>query len=240
MTKIALLTPTRGRPEQFKRMVESVGKTTSGTWSCWAAIDEDGSEKYHQHWSRIVTVDGMPTVYKWNLLAKYALQDDDNKLFMLAADDMVFDTPGWDRALIKHYEALENKIHVYSLRDSRDPDGTPHPVVTREYMEAMGYFVSPIFLHWFVDTWTVAIANGNNAFTHLKDYLLIHDKPSDKGQPDETHSRIRRQGWHERDKYVNETCGHFLKTEINRLAEFMLRDPIYFRKQMAAGNIIIE
>jgi len=165
--------------------------------------------------------DMMPTVQKWNDLSDYAMQDKSIKLFMLGSDDMYFDTPGWDKALLDHYNALENKIHVYHLQDSRDENGTPHPIVTREYIEAMGYFVPPIFLHWQIDTWTVAIAKYNNVFTHMRDYLLIHDKPNDRGNPDETHSRIRQWGWHERDKYVNDKCQNFLEYEKARLGSII-------------------
>jgi len=163
-----------------------------------------------------------PTAMKWNALAEIAMKNPENKLFMLAADDMIFSTPCWDEALLEHYNILENKIHVYALRDSRDPDGTPHPVVTREYIEAMGYFLPPIFLHWFVDSWTIQIAMANNCFTHLKDFMLIHDKPSDKGEGDETHNRIRRLGWRERDGWVNDHCQHFLALEKSRLKMKMI------------------
>lgn len=209
---ISILVPTRGRPEQCKRMVQSVKDTSFDVDILLGFTGEsyvlDGYE-----------LPDCPTVHKWNMLALEAMKDKETKLFMLGSDDIIFDTPGWDRALIEHYNALENKIHVYSLLDSRDPAGTPHPIVTREYIEAMGYFLPPIFLHWFVDTWTVEMAKENDCFTHLTDYLLIHDKLSDKGQPDETHNRIRHMGWHERDQYVNDTCQHFLEHEKLRLGE---------------------
>lgn len=160
-----------------------------------------------------------PTVMTWNYLSHPSRTK--ASLLMLASDDMIFATPGWDKALLDHYNALENKIHVYHLQDSRDVEGTPHPIVTREYIHAMGYFMPPIFLHWFVDTWTREIGKANGVFSHLKEFELIHDKPSDKGQADETHNRIRRNGWHARDLYVNETCQHFLELEKQRLAMAM-------------------
>lgn len=193
---VAILCPTLNRADQLSRMIRSVNDAAT------IYIDER---------------DMMPTAQKWNDLAVKAMQNPEHKLFMLGSDDIIFDTRGWDKALLDHYNALENKIHVYALRDSRDPEGTPHPIVTREYISAMGYFVPPIFLHWFVDIWTVEIAKANGVFTHMKDYLLVHDKPSDRGRPDETHSRIRQWGWHERDRFVAETCGHFLQNEKRRL-----------------------
>lgn len=226
MTSIAILVPTRGRPEQCRRMVESAHNTSSNTMRVYLGLTQD-IDGIDQCVSSPATItyrlfpDGMPTVHKWNLLAQQAMKDPGVKLFMLAADDIIFETPCWDEALIKHYEGLENKIHVYHLRDSRDSAGTPHPIVTCEYIDAMGYMLPPIFLHWYVDTWTVAIAKSGGVFTHLDKFLLTHDKPSDRGQPDETHSRIRRMGFHERDSYVNQTCQHFLELEKQRLQKCM-------------------
>lgn len=221
---IAILCPTRGRPEGAKRMWDSATATSDeNVRVCLGISNEDKSAYYALLGEPTIDdgddcPDGMPTVHKWNKLAAMALKyRPDTKLFMLGSDDMVFATPGWDEALLDHYEKLENKIHVCHIQDSRDPDGTPHPIVTREYISAMGYFLPPIFLHWFVDSWTVAIARANGCYTHLKDYLLIHDKPSDRGQPDETHSRIRRMGWHDRDQAVNDSCQHFLGLEKVRL-----------------------
>lgn len=219
---IAILCPTRGRPKECKRMIESAissahNKSNIRVYCAFGIGDNSITDYDHKGITHDFLWPDYPTGFKWNRLSEKALENTTNKLFMLAADDMVFSTPCWDQALLDHYNALENKTHVYALRDSRDENGTPHPIVTREYIEAMGYFLPPIYLHWFVDSWTVEIAKANNCFTHLKDYMLIHDKPSDKGQGDETHNRIRQMGWHERDKWVNDRCQHYLALEKSRL-----------------------
>lgn len=203
---ISLLCPTRGRPEQFKRMCDSA-KATAGCEIEILAVS-NGKDTYVP----TVTPD-LPTVHIWNALAQIAKGD----LLMLCADDVIFSTPEWGKALLESYRSLTNKIHVWSLLDSRDENGTPHPIVSREYFNSLGYFLPPIFLHWYVDTWTVEIAKANNCFTHMKDYLLIHDKPSDKGMGDHTHHHIRRMGWHGRDKETNSKCQHFLAFEKKRL-----------------------
>jgi hypothetical protein len=216
---IALLCPSKGRPQQFRRMAESASKTAGGDFLIFPSVPRNEFPIYGITNKHIIKeqIIGMPTVQQWNELAISALWYKECKLFMLAADDMIFSTPLWDKALIDHYNALENKIHVYALRDSRDENGTPHIIVTREYIEAMGYFLPPLFLHWFVDAWTVEIAKMNNCFTHLKEYMLIHDKPSDRGAGDATHTGIRSMGWHERDKWVAETMRHVMFHEGYRL-----------------------
>lgn len=228
---IAILVPTRGRPEQLKRMIDSAYKTCSNKDNIWVLCSTSEEEwaqympvalhSLHEHSKLLDCIhmpDMLPTAHKWNVLADAMVKSNGPNLFMLGADDMVFETEGWDKKLLEHYNALENKIHVYSLQDSRDKEGTPHPIVTREYIEALGYFCSPIFLHWQQDRWTVEIAKYNNVFTHLKDYNLLHLKPSDEGKPDETHTKIRSYGWRERDQWTADKCAHFLDVEKRRLA----------------------
>lgn len=202
---IALLCPSRGRPQQFKRMVESALKTASRELQIYLCVSPQDHYNYKEvckdYWHLLkvmIAPAAMPTAHKWNLMA----QEMEADLYMIAADDMIFTTPCWDEVLHSHYDRLDNKIHVYALRDSRDELGTPHPIISREYRDKMGFLIPPIFTHWTIDTWTVEIAKANDCFTHFKDYLLVHQKPSDNGVFDETHTTIRDAGWHERDMWV--------------------------------------
>ena len=221
---IAILVPTKGRAEKFRRMVDSACKTSDALIQVYCAVSLEEQSKYKECISGVKTnvfmatgQEYLPTVAKWNMLAELALKDSSNKLFMLGSDDIIFSTPLWDKALLEHYAALENKIHVYHLQDSRDKDGTPHVIVTREYIEAVGYFLPPIFLHWYIDSWTVEMAKSAGVFTHMRDYELIHDKPSDSGNPDATHNGIRAQGWKKRDDYVAEKMQSWLGMEKDKL-----------------------
>ncbi len=223
---IAILVPSRGRPEQLKRMIESARKTAYKEVKLFLAIspeDELAYQSINGNTRKYIMPDNMPTAHKWNLLAEEAMRNTDNTLFMVGADDMVFTTPGWDEAVINHYNALVKQQHVYHLQDSRDKDGTPHPIMTREYIEAMGYLVPPMFLHWYIDTWTVELAKQLKVFTHLTDYELIHDKPSDRGLSDETFNRIRSFGWRERDEWTNKKMRSigFMEHEQRRLMNVM-------------------
>lgn len=214
---LAILVPSRQRPFQLARLIRSVKATANCVVKFYICISPEDVEDYRfitdNDVVTLIAPDNLPTAHKWNMLAESAMKQADIRLFMLGADDMYFTTPLWDEALVS-----TGKPHVYHLQDSRDEFGTPHPIMTREWIETLGYFVPPIFLHWFIDSWTVEIAKANNCFTHLKDYLLVHDKPSDKGDGDETHNKIRQSGWKERDNYVNNQMQHLLQIEKERLA----------------------
>lgn len=230
---ITIICPTRGRPEMCKRMIESVRATADSEVEIILGIGgEDGKEVFAENYygydislaQKTILMHQMPVVHVINELAKHAAGD----LIMIAGDDTIFATPHWDLELEKHYAQLYNKIHVYSLRDSRDEDGTPHPIATKEYVRAMGYFFTPVFNHFFPDTWMVDIAKSNQCFTHLKDYLLVHDKPSDRGIQDDTFKRVRDFGWLNRDRAVNDSCQHFLQVEKQRLLSHMrIGDSLY-------------
>lgn len=219
---IDLICPSKGRPEKLARMWDSARKTAydPDLLHLNAGINEEEVNTYKAIGlvgATIYPVKDWSTVYSLNYMADKALRQSDSRLFMIVGDDTIFSTPGWDKALRTHYGELKTREHVYSLRDSRDENGTPHPIATREYIHAMGYLATPIFMHWYVDHWMAEIARANNCFTHLKDYLLVHEKPSDKGMPDLTHTSIRARGWHERDKFTHEHCKHFLAMEKDRL-----------------------
>lgn len=220
---IALICPTRSRPENMKRMWQSALATARNPESLRLVLglDKDQLELYEPYLPKdcsIHTLGDWGVVHSINRMAEFVLLNHQSiKLFMVAPDDVIFTTPEWDKALIEHYEALKNKIHVYCLLDSRSENGTPHPIITREYIEVMGYLFPPIFMHWYVDTWTAEMANNAKCFTHLKDYELVHDKPSDRGMQDETFSRVRARGWNTRDEYVNKKCKHLLELEKSRL-----------------------
>lgn len=236
---ISLLVPTRGRAKKFSNMVQSVANTTSTKVTIYALLQsEDDVKDYDIKGIQIpsnanleVKVNAFhlfdidaPTVHLWNKLAGIAFDDKDvtNNIFMLASDDVLFDTKGWDVELIKRYEALANKIHVFSLKDYREHEvneglSTPHPIVTREYMKAMGYFIPPLFLHWHVDKWTVEVARANDVFTHINNFVCVHDKVQLVEDIDETHNRLRKRGWRERDAYVDKMSQHILEAEKVRL-----------------------
>lgn len=219
---IAVLCATRNRPDKFRRMVDSAFATAFNKKNIkiifYLYTDDLSFKQYPEPTENLLRRIGpdWSSVMAYNYLAEQP-EVQDAKLLMVGADDMIFDTPHWDKALLDAYDALENKIHVFSLKDSRDENGTPHPIMTRNYVSALGYFLPPILLHWYADSWTVEIAKFNNCFTHLKDYLLIHDKPSDHGGSDDTHNRIRLMGWHRRDSFVAQKCSHYLEMDKSHL-----------------------
>lgn len=227
---ISILCPSRGRPELARKLYDSLKQNTSGDFELlfYCNVDDEQVVKYSQYLPngssncRIFYGHDQPTGFSWQFLAEKA----SGRILILMGDDAEFITPDWDTKLLTEYGKLPaDKIAVFSFQDGRGEVGLshPHPAVTREWMNALGYFVPPQFLHWYLDTWLVELAQSVQRFFYVKDILVRHTKPSDHGKPDETHNRIRRSNWNARDKMVYEKLKEIglMRLEASKLLELI-------------------
>lgn len=212
---ISILCPSRGRPEMARRMAESAVSTATDTRGLEILfyLNEDdplvGEYKHGPFTVFIMGRDG-PTSYAWNELARRAAGD----VLMLMGDDVVFETPGWDVKLRGALCELNGSsagnpgggLGVFSFDDGRSPlgEGHPHPAMTREVYKRLGYLACPMFRHFYVDTWLVDLAKAAGIFHYLPDMKVLHDKPWDKGTPDETKARVANTNVHDADKATYE------------------------------------
>lgn len=232
MSKIAMLLTTFGRSEMCRIVLESISKTAFNKKNIGVFIGLSEGDKDIQKYTEMIKqsckefgLDISVYIFRdWTLAMCHNVLSEktmDYDLHFGVGDDTIFRTPGWDETIIKSYKALDNKIHMWSLLDNRDAKGMPAPCISREYIQAMGWRVPPYFMHWYCDTWTTEIAKANNCITHLTDYLLFHDKQSERGIKDEAYYRIRHRGGYERDSYMAESCKHFLEVEKKRLGKII-------------------
>lgn len=178
---IDLLCPTRGRPEQFKRMVESARAMAEGEIHIHAYIDND-DPKASEYLFGIVG-EPMPLAPAYQYLYDRSKAD----ILMMCADDIVFRTPGWDTQ-VKQL-APSDGVFVVSYDDlgrPRKEDG--HPFIGRKFIELMGYFTYPRLKHSCIDNWVVDIAKAVNRYIY-SDIIIEHVHPKyQKGIWDETYA----------------------------------------------------
>lgn len=179
MSRIAILLPTRKRPEQLKRFCQSVKNTVSDIHkiSLFLYIDEDDEETQEAVWTfdipnphitvgpRIVMSDMANVLYrKAKRFMEYVeLQPYD--LYFLAADDLLMETTGWDEMLIRAYDYLpKDKIAMFYGDDgnlvAHPPRFGTHPILTKEWIETVGYVQPPYFVCDYADTWLNYLADS--------------------------------------------------------------------------------
>jgi hypothetical protein len=204
--KISILVPSRGRPAQADRLLNSL-KTAKNYEVLFYLNDDDiflqdylAIIKNYENAKVLVGPDS-PPAWSWNILASKCFGD----LMLLCGDDCVFTTDGWDDEYRKVAAMYDDGIVMISCDDGRstsEKKGNPHPCLTRTHFQIMGYFVNPIFLHWNVDTYTERMYERIGRLVRLDHVKIEHIKAGDKQPHDETSTRIRKGVWPQRDAFV--------------------------------------
>jgi hypothetical protein len=171
---ISILCPTRKRPKQFRRMVESARATALKHVEIVAYCDDDDHDgiaacavlevKYIVG-PRIVLSDC------WNQCYKLATGD----ILGLGNDDIIFRTTGWDRMVGNAFALISDKILLVHGSDGGRPLGgfAIHAFLHRRWVEALGYFIPPYFVSDFADCWINDLATALGRRLYLP-YLTEH------------------------------------------------------------------
>lgn len=199
---ISILCPTRKRPVQFERMVESARITATSPIEILARFDADDTESARATLELPVNRIIGPRVNfadNWNELAERASGD----LLGLFADDVVFQTSGWSAMVEQAFADCPDKIllvHGDDLGFGGNGFGTL-PFISRKWMETVGYFCPSGYSGDFLDTHLNDVANliGRRKFLSFVTEHMHH--LYGKSERDETYrekdERMNRDGTRE-------------------------------------------
>ncbi len=196
---ISLLMPTRNRPQNLRRLMQSLCETTDRDLpEIIAFLDDDDvlSPPVCEDLEIDTVVSPRGTVKLSDMWNKcYAAADPESEIFMLAGDDMVFKTYGWDNQVVRAFEAFDDRLVLVHGDDLYFGCmlGT-HCFVHRRWIETVGYFTPPYFSAEFADTWINHVAEfiGRRIFLpFIVEHL--HPEYGGKAPMDQTHKdRISR------------------------------------------------
>ena len=196
---ISLLCPTRNRPQNVERLIESATAMAAGSIEFVFYTDNDAPLPASIIDRPDVTAIIGPRIVlseTWNACYRQATAD----VFMHCGDDIVFRSPSWDARVLAAFNRHPDGIvfvhgddGVYGARF-----GT-HGFLHRKWAEAVGYFVPPYFTSDFNDTWLNDVANMIGRRVYLSDVVTEHMHPAfGKAEWDLTHrERLAR---HEADR----------------------------------------
>lgn len=185
---ISLLCPTRGRPDRVCIMIESVIKTTEKLENVEILfyIDSDDDKKddyivsinnllnkYNNPFKRVLPYIGEPmSISKsWNIIAEKCEGD----ILVMANDDEVWITKGWDRRLNEEADKFPDEIYcIYFDDGTLHENHTSFPMVSRKWYETLGYFTPGIFNFASNDNWIEYIARRICRLHYVPDVLVEH------------------------------------------------------------------
>ena len=219
-TNITLCCPSRGRPDFAKRMQNSAFATASNPNNIKVKFYLNKDDPMLKQYDLIDAEIGVDrsTVMSWNVLA----EKERSRMYMLVGDDAEFITTGWDRKFLQQYRKYPDGIFMIGTATGKKHGmlhkTSPHPVITREWREALGYFWPFHFHHWCLDNYTNDLANAVNRYIFMEDVLIKVKKIT----KDNTAQRIRTESVHARDKWVYEkTKQCYFNHDIEKLRKAM-------------------
>lgn len=188
---LGILLPSRGRPDNLKRFIESTFETAHNA-RIYIRLDEDDPalEAYQmvldtldgEEWATRGVV-GPRTGFasSMNELAELAESDGMSHVGMFG-DDVEPITPGWDLALTT---ALGGRLGVAygddGLRKKHAPDLPTHYVTQIEVYRRLGYLAPPTIRHLFLDNVARDIGRVLKNFQYVP-VLLKHHHPWAEGE----------------------------------------------------------
>jgi hypothetical protein len=195
---ISVLLPSRGRPDWFKRMRDSLRRTVDEPLGVEIVLWLDQDDPTAAHYRR----DGIPTTVIqgqrkllsecWNTCADEA----HGKILMHCGDDLTFDTPGWDTMVRAAFTETPDRI-LFAHGDDLGPHGQEfgtHGFVHRRWVQATGYFVPPLFSSDWNDVWLNEVANMIGRRRLLPFVTEHHHYTFGKSERDQTHADREERG----------------------------------------------
>jgi len=182
---IAVLCPTRDRPEKLRRLVQSI-LDTSVKVHVLAWIDDDQYNLYSSlPWAKKFSDPYDPTVrihfhYGHRCSVVEAMNNlaqlhREFRVYGMMPDDAMMKTPGWDRWMLAKFDAFPNDVGVVSPHHNYG-DYIDMPFLSRAWIDAIGYFAYPHMFHY---AWTLAtglLGEATNIVYATKDEMtILHD-----------------------------------------------------------------
>ena len=193
---ISVLCPTRGRPENVRRLAATALGTAAGVIELVLYADDDAPGSVPQDvavmpWVKVVTGPRIVLSDTWNKCWERASAD----VFMMCGDDVAFRTPGWDQVVLAEFGRWADRIvFVHGEDGIQGPGFGSHGFIHRKWADTVGYFSPPWFSCDFCDTWLnhVAITLGRSVRVPI---LTEHMHPNaGKGDWDRTHQERAARG----------------------------------------------
>lgn len=170
---VLVIVPTRKRPEQVKRFIESFEATTDNAELLFVTDGDDESYKefdWHGFGNAVLTPRGS-VVEKLNFAAKEMADSYDHLMHL--GDDCVFVTEHWDTLLVNALDNAGGSGWVYP--DNKRRHDVPECwLVSTDIVKSTGWFLNPIFKHYYVDNCTADIGRRTSLLHYVPEVVIEH------------------------------------------------------------------
>lgn len=158
--KIAVVIPSRKNAQCLQAVLTALDHLASGqhVLTCHLVVDRDDASTMALQLDftselSITRHDGDPTISHFKRINEVGRALDVDAVTWFG-DDAFPLAMHWD-ALIA--DGINSGAAAFAWQDLNDPENVTHPVLSRQWIDALGYVLPTYFPFWFVDTWLLEI-----------------------------------------------------------------------------------
>ena len=189
---LLVIVPSRDRPGNIARLLDSVHATSRAVTHLHVAVDED-DEKLPQYQAVMERAGGEHDILEVG--TRKGLCGTTNDVAVRRAgeypflaslgDDMVPRTPGWDAALIRGIRDMGGTGFTYPWDGTRE-DVPEAVVMSSDIVQVLGWMCMPGLSHWYPDNVWADLGRGVGCLRHLRAVAVDHLNVAGQGKPDAT------------------------------------------------------
>lgn len=202
MKTISLLCPTRNRIANTKRLIQSLKDTTTHPERVELLfyVDEDDTalsqyidliKEKEKALGRIEVVVGpaISVSQSWNTICKAST----GTVLKMSNDDLVYRTKGWDIRAEEEVNKFPDEIYCMWFNDQLHRRRMcTFPILSRKWVDTVGYFTPGIFNFFYNDTWIHNIGKRIGREHYVDNVIVEHlHFTVRKSEFDETYKRAR-------------------------------------------------
>ena len=197
MTTMAIIVPSRGRPQSIAELVKSLEETKTSS-SLYVIIDEDDPtlEEYQRlsvelEFNYMITErEGKGMAKPLNKAANFLSETGWYDHFCFLGDDHRPRTVDWDMELINKLDELGTGV-VYG-NDLFQGEALPTAVaMSGNIVKALGGMVPPGMIHLYLDNFWLQLGRDLNAICYLPEVIIEHLHPvAGKGEWDDQYREV--------------------------------------------------
>jgi len=174
---ISLLLPTRGRPAEVRRLFASLKETTSRPERIEVVLyldeDDEESHDFEDPFFRVVKLIRPRATMGFMTCECYEASG--GRYLMLANDDIVFRTRGWDEAIGEAFCSFPDEIAVVWADDLiHGPVFPTLPFISRSFCELAGGPCPTAYIHDYIDVHLFDIFRNLDSFGFNRLVYLPH------------------------------------------------------------------
>ena len=181
MRDLLIITPSRGRPERLREMLDACLLLSEAQTDFAVGIDDDDAPSYGHLKSgyggvgRVLWWQGQRrSLSAWTNILATAAYGHGYRAYASLGDDHIPRTPGWDRLLLEAIDAVGGTGIAYgddTIMSERLPTA---PVISGDIVKALGWMALPVCRHMCIDLAWKDIGFGADCLAYRPDVTIEH------------------------------------------------------------------